>query len=138
MKLKTKFERESFWDLVVAAERELGRACGKFPLFPDRFADMSLARVRAGLEAARARNDSAGGCEATALSVISEEYCEFAEAVLSGDFEAARVELVQTIAMLLRAGIHLEHYCRCERQGIQGGGAVADQLMSNDNISGGR
>lgn len=113
MKRKAEMEArdETVTGVCLDAVIELQRAVGKFPNFPDTFAEMSIDRIRDALNAARLLNDSVAGYEATALSVISEEYCAFAEAVLLRDAEKARVELVQTIAMLLRTYIHLDEYC---------------------------
>ena len=98
--------------LCIDAAYELQRACKKFPKFPDTLMEGKIELVRMSLSAARMRNDAVGGYEATAASVIGEELCEFYEAVLLGDAHAARRELVQCIAMLLRAYVHLPHYCR--------------------------
>ena len=97
--------------LLLDAGLELDRAVGLHPLWPDTFAEMGIDRIRCALESARLLNDSVEGCEATALSVISEEYAEFAEAVLLGDAHKARRELVQVLAVLMRAYVHLPHYC---------------------------
>jgi hypothetical protein len=89
---------------------ELIRACSKFPQFADRFSSICLDTHQEGLILLRAFNDRDAGARATADSIVCEEYYEFAEKVMLGDFAGARKELVQTIAMLYRTYIHLEAY----------------------------
>lgn len=91
---------------------ELQHACNKFPMFPDKLTHIDLAGLARPLKDMRDMNDANGGEQASAASVVLEEFLEFQQAVLQGDRTAARKELVQTIAMLLRTYIHLEHYCR--------------------------
>ncbi len=96
---------------------EVDLACGKFPLFPDRLLlpDEMQCDLARQLDMARQCNDTDGGAHATGYSVFVEEFLEFCEAAQAGDLEAARKELTQAMAMLLRIGVHLEHYCEQAR-----------------------
>lgn len=99
-------------EVLNDAMLELRRACGKHPLFPNEMTLMTADGIRNKLAIERMLNDQPGGECATAESVIKEEYYEFLEAVVDRDPDKARTELVQTIAMLLRAYVHLGYYCR--------------------------
>jgi hypothetical protein len=102
---------DTLGQLLLDAGRELDRAVKLHPLWPDAFMDDCLGCVRKALDKARLRNDGVGGYESTAASIIGEELCEFYEAVLLGDAHKARRELVQVLAVLMRAYVHLPHYC---------------------------
>lgn len=96
--------------LFVEAQDELARATAKFPEFPGTFAPPpaleSLPRV---LKRIREMND--GAVNATAYSIFGEEWLEFVEAVaVRRDKAAARTELIQAMAMLLRMWQHVDAY----------------------------
>ena len=97
--------------LCIDAAVELQKACNKFPLFADKFTTATLEGVRSKLADARQTNDAEKGRKATCDTILLEEYCEMAEAVMVGDAHAARKEIVQCIAMLMRTYVHLPHYC---------------------------
>jgi|GEM_PF-4448398 len=109
--------------LEHAAYQELKRACGKFPKFPDRLLLPEKMPCALGeqLAAARECNDAEGGAHASGYSVFCEEFLEMCEAEQAGDLEAARKELAQAMAMLLRIGIHLPHYCEEARKAKEAG-----------------
>lgn len=95
--------------LSASAGNELRKAIEKHPLFPDRLSDLQPEMIQCFLSRQREKNDT-GPDTATGSSVFHEEWGEFLEAVQNGDKAAARHELAQCIAMLLRIGIHLENY----------------------------
>lgn len=88
---------------------ELQKAIEKHPLFPDRLTDLKPEMIQCFLSRQREKNDT-GPDTATGSTVFHEEWGEFLEAVQNGDKAAARHELAQCIAMLLRIWIHLEDY----------------------------
>lgn len=102
---------------------ELERACGKFPRFPDRLLlpDEMPCALGEQLAAARECNDAEGGAHASGYSVFCEEFLEMCEAAQAGDLAGAQKELAQAMAMLLRIGIHLAHYCEQARQEKEAG-----------------
>ena len=61
-------------------------------------------------------NDADKRRKATCDTILLEEYCEMAEAVLLGDAHAARKEIVQCMAMLMRTYVHLPDYCGCREK----------------------
>lgn len=88
---------------------ELQKAIEKHPLFADKLSCLDEEDVLSVLDAQRKANDSG---LANASTIFHEEWYEFLEAVQNGDKAAARHELAQCIAMLLRIGIHLEDYIK--------------------------
>lgn len=117
LKLKTSEQYEKMAgtpmaDLCAEAFVELDRACKKFPLFPDEFTWLTQDGVGKQLSLMRSINDQSSGQNATAQSVIMEEFYEFMEAVVDRDAEKARKELVQVMAMLMRTYVHLDEYCQ--------------------------
>lgn len=88
---------------------ELDKAIEKHRMFPDRLTDLKPEMIQCFLSRQREKNDT-GPDTATGSTVFHEEWGEFLEAVQNGDKAAARHELAQCIAMLLRIGIHLEDY----------------------------
>lgn len=98
--------------MVIAAQDELVRACGKHPEFPAGFCPLGLADLRRQLKTVRAVNEGEGlAILPTAHSVLVEEVGEMMEQVMLGDLEAARAECVQAAAVLLRIYVHLPEYC---------------------------
>jgi NTP pyrophosphatase (non-canonical NTP hydrolase) len=114
--LETKVNNLELVSLAVDAISELKRACGKFPTFPHRIiGEQDLwTSVKEELEQFRSLNDSEGGKDASGSSVFFEEFFEFVQAVEKGDAEAARAELVQAMAMLMRIHCHLGEYCQAK------------------------
>lgn len=100
------FEKTVF-DLVFYAREEIGIAVIKHPLFADKLSTLDKQSIDGELSARRFANDNGG---ATGSTIFYEEWYEFLEAVQNGDKAAARHELAQCIAMLLRIGIHLDDY----------------------------
>jgi len=110
-KIKTVIEQMALEALCDDAIVELYSAVEYYPEWPDvLYPADSLAEVEAQLNRARFNNESKDGC--TGYSIFGEEYMEFLEAALIGNRELARRELVQTIAMLLRIGCHLDDYVK--------------------------
>ena len=105
-------EGDTVTGICMDAVVELQRACHQFPNFPDELTLRSADGIRAALQPCRNLNDTAAGEYANAESVIMEEFYEFLEAAVDRDPAKARKELVQTIALLLRTYVHLEHYTR--------------------------
>lgn len=111
--LITKIDKRALSALSADAITELQRACVKFPFWPDRLTSPTRppSFIERQLARARAANDSEGGSDASAYSVVCEELLEFFEAAERGDRAAAEKELVQVIAMLMRTHAHLGEYC---------------------------
>lgn len=110
IKLTTIINKPELATLCADAISELERAARLHPEWPDvLFPEHHESQLTRQLEAARQLNDSAD--RATAHSVFGEEYYEFLEAALKpGNIVAARAELVQAMAMLLRISCHLNDY----------------------------
>jgi hypothetical protein len=97
------------------AINELFRACDLHPDFPDVFvAFPDPESVKEELLMIRMQNDSGS---ATGYAIFYEEFLEMIEAVYSGNLEAARLECIQAMAMLLRVYLHLPTYCEPEQTG---------------------
>ncbi len=104
--------RDQVESAARAAVAELVRACGKFPTFPLNFCLPYLDTVRRHLVSVRLVNDGKSEVfEQTAFLVLDEELAEMMDATLMGDLEAASMEAVQAMAMLLRIYIHLPDFC---------------------------
>lgn len=105
-------------ELSLDAWEELLCAVAKFPTFPAQFCRAALFDVRARLGYLRDQNDrKIEDRPKTAASILEEELTEMMEAVLLGDLDAARIELVQSMAMLLRIYVHLPYYCAAAKGG---------------------
>lgn len=109
-----KLDRSALAALCADAITELERACARHPRAPDRL----LPKIRQPggiadhIARVRACNDGRGGADASAYSVATEEILEFFDAAARGDAAEARAELVQAMAMLMRAYVHLGEYCK--------------------------
>jgi len=114
--LKTNIDKAQVTSLCADAISELERAARLFPewpsvLYPAGF----LNEIEGQLSRARENNGAESTC--TAHSIFGEEYMEFLEAALKpGNKVAARIELVQAMAMLLRISCHLDDYVAKEVQ----------------------
>ena len=107
--MQTKINQGELGNLCADAISELISACAKHPNWPEELTDsMDLEYVQYVLGACRTFNDKPTG--RTAQSIFDEEQFEFFEAVMLGDAKAARAELVQSIAMLLRMYCHIPNY----------------------------
>lgn len=109
--LKTNIDKAQVTSLCADAISELERAVRLFPTWPEELYPIAYGprEVAAQLERARHHNETEG--MATGHSIFGEEYMEFLEASFKpGNIVAARRELVQAMAMLLRIGCHLEDY----------------------------
>lgn len=92
---------------------ELQKAIEKHPLFADKLMELTKAEADQALNTYRRLNDNG---RATGATIFLEEWCEFLEAVQNNDKSAARHELAQCIAMLLRIGIHIDDYMAKDKQ----------------------
>ena len=119
LKLKTNIGADSKAVLLKDAVTEFYRAVDKHPLWPESLVDDTneehLRRAKQRIENElcknRAFNDRDGGKFSTAATIFAEEWFEFLEAaVIKRDLVAARHELAQCMAMLLRIGVHLDDY----------------------------
>lgn len=126
LKLKTNIGADSKAVLLKDAVSEFYRAVDKHPLWPESLVDDTneehLRRAKQRIENElcknRAFNDRDGGKFSTAETVFLEEWFEFLEAaVIKRDLVAARHELAQCMAMLLRIGVHLDDYVSEDEQG---------------------
>jgi DNA-binding GntR family transcriptional regulator len=95
--------------MTEMAEGELIKAVEKHPLFADKLSNLDKDMTGFFLSRQRLTNDKG---EATGSSIFHEEWGEFLEAVYNGDADAARHELAQCMAMLLRIGIHIDDYIK--------------------------
>lgn len=112
-----KMDKGALAALCADAITKLGRACEKFPTFPGELTNGDRQHIRWQLNNSRLLNDTAGGERATGHSVFGEEYYELQEAVvITCDLPAARKELVQSLAMLLRIAVHLDDYVAAARK----------------------
>ena len=107
--MQTKINRREIINLCADALTELERACRKHPDWPAKLTTCNADDVKIFLHDARKTNDNG---QATAGSIFDEEYYEFIEAVMQGDAKAARHELTQAIAMLLRQYAHLDDFIK--------------------------
>jgi hypothetical protein len=89
------------------ALQELESAVSHFPTHPAAFSPGDLDRTRLCLKFWRDQCNY----NPTAYSIFHEEWLEFNEAVLMGDFAAAYAELVQCQAMIYKTLLHLREYC---------------------------
>lgn len=119
LKLKTNIGADSKAVLLKDAVTEFYRAVDKHPLWPESLVDDTneehLRRAKQRIENELCKNsafnDRDGGKFSTAETVFLEEWFEFLEAaVIKRDLVAARHELAQCMAMLLRIGVHLDDY----------------------------
>ena len=109
--LVTKINKGEVTALCADAISELERAARLFPMWPDTLYPVQYgpSEVAAQLKRARYHNETEG--LATGHSIFGEEYMEFLEAAMKpGNIVASRRELVQSIAMLLRIGCHLNDF----------------------------
>ena len=107
--MKTVINKPELATLCADAISELERACRKHQEWPDKLTTCNADDVKIFLHDARKTNDNG---QATAGSIFDEEYYEFIEAVMQGDAKAARHELTQAIAMLLRQYAHLDDFIK--------------------------
>ena len=126
LKLKTNIGADSKAVLLKDAVTEFYRAVDKHPLWPESLVDDTneehLRRAKQRIEDELCKNmafnDRDGGKFSTAETVFLEEWFEFLEAaVIKRDLVAARHELAQCMAMLLRIGVHLDDYLPDVKQG---------------------
>ena len=126
LKLKTNMAADSVAVLVKDAVTEFYRAVDKHPLWPESLVDdtneehlrRAKQRIENDLCKNRTFNDRDGGKFSTAETVFLEEWFEFLEAaVIKRDLVAARHELAQCMAMLLRIGTYLDDYLPDVKQG---------------------
>lgn len=116
--MQTKINQGELGKVCADAISELISACAKHPDWPDELTDsMDLDYVRYVLGACRTFNDTPTG--RSAQSIFDEEQFEFFEAVMLGDGEAARKELTQAIAMLLRMYCHIPEFVQKYRNALQ-------------------
>ena len=105
--LTTTINKGEITALCADAISELERAIRSRPEFPGDFSMYNMSGAKELLKAFREMNDSG---KARASTVFEEEYYEFMEAALAGNYKWARIELVQAMAMLLRIYCHLDYY----------------------------
>jgi hypothetical protein len=103
---------------IQSAVGELLRAIGVHPTWPTLLTNYDAEFVAGVLVRIRAVNDEKDArYKPSADCIIMEELAETLEAAQRGDLEAARMECVQTIAMLLRLYVHLPDYCQMAKGG---------------------
>jgi hypothetical protein len=126
LKLKTNIGADFMAVLLKDAVTEFYRAVDKHPLWPESLVDDTneehLRRAKQRIENELCKNmafnDRDGGKFSTAETVFLEEWFEFLEAaVIKRDLVAARHELAQCMAMLLRIGTYLDDYLPDVKQG---------------------
>jgi hypothetical protein len=107
--LKTTIDKAQVTSLCADAISELERAVRLFPTWPSKLHVMDNPKFDdAILEQARFTNDSGAS---VGESIFIEEWIEFLQASRKpGNKVAARIELVQAMAMLIRIGCHLNDY----------------------------
>jgi hypothetical protein len=110
--LKTNIDKAHVTSLCADAISELERAVRLFPEWPAELSPAGFQQTRVidyRLQTARQCNQYKYTC--TAHSIFEEEYYEFLQAAIKpGNLVAARIELVQAMAMLLRISCHLNDY----------------------------
>jgi hypothetical protein len=108
--LKTNIDKAHVTSLCADAISELERAVRLLPTWPSvLYPSDFLNEIENQLNRARENNHSEDKC--TAHSIFGEEYMEFLEAAMKpGNIVAARIELVQAMAMLIRISCHLNDY----------------------------
>ena len=119
LKLKTETKNDSVTGFVKDATTEFYKAVEKHPLWPESLVyDVNEEHIRCSknkikdeLTKNRMFNDREKGLLSTAETIFLEEWFEFLEsAVVRRDPVAARHELAQCMAMLMRIGVHLGDY----------------------------
>lgn len=112
--LTTKIDKGEVTRLCADAISELERAVRMYPTAPSSLCTESIALIGSKAKIWKAVNDSRfikDGIEPTSATIFEEEYYEFLEAAMKpGNQIAARIELVQAMAMLIRIGCHLDDY----------------------------
>lgn len=116
--LTTTIDKASVAGICADAISELERATRLHPEWPDRLdLDQRQGNKNALLNLVRCQNDAGPENGATGESILMEEVYEFLEAAAKpGNRAAARIELVQAMAMLLRIYCHLNDYIPQEAQ----------------------
>ncbi len=106
--MQTKIDTIELGRLCADAISELQMACKKHPEWPTALTNyLDLDDLKELVPSVRWCNENDNP---SAQSILDEEYYEFLEAVMEGNAKAARNEIVQTIAMLLRHYAHMEDY----------------------------
>lgn len=127
LKLKTNIGADPVAVLIKDAVTEFYKAVDKHPLWPESLVyDVNKEHLRRSKEQIekelsrnRIFNDRDGGSMPTAETIFAEEWFEFLEAaIIKCDKAAARHELAQCMAMLLRIGVHLDDYLPNDEQEI--------------------
>jgi len=112
--LTTKIDKAQVTSLCADAISELERAARLFPEWPAELNYHAEYEQAGNLKIARALNNNG---LATGTTIFSEEWYEFLLATRKpGNKVAARIELVQAMAMLLRISCHLDDYVAKEVQ----------------------
>lgn len=115
LKLETRIDKGEVTLLCADAISELERATRIHPKWPTDLHYHDEEEQDAQLKIARAINDHG---QATGSSIFAEEWYEFMQAARKpGNQVAARAELVQAMAMLLRIYCHLNDYMPRDRDG---------------------
>ena len=126
LKLKTNIGADPVAVLSKDAVTEFYKAVDKHPLWPESLVydtnEEHLRRAKQRIENElcknRAFNDRDGGKFSTAATIFAEEWFEFLEAaVIKRDLVAARHELAQCMAMLLRICTNLDDYMPGDEKG---------------------
>ena len=126
LKLKTNIGADSVAVLVKDAVTEFYKAVDKHPVWPESLVyDVNEEHLRHSKEQIeneisrnRMFNDRDGGAHASANTIFQEEWFEFLEAaIIKRDLVAARHELAQCMAMLIRIGTHLDDYLPGDEKG---------------------
>lgn len=108
--LTTKIDKGEVTRLCADAISELERAARLHPQWPAELHYREEYEQEETLHLCRYLNDND---QATGTSIFSEEFLEFLLASrVPGNQVAARIELVQALAMLLRIGCHLDDYMK--------------------------
>ncbi len=106
--LTTIINKPALATFCADAISELERAARLYPTWPSELHYHDEEQQEDNLSIARALNDNG---RATGTSIFSEELLEFLLATRKpGNDVAARIELVQAMAMLLRISCHLNDY----------------------------
>lgn len=106
--LKTNIDKAQVTSLCADAISELERAVRLHPEWPTSLTGWTVEEIKGQLERVRHANDNG---LATATSIFAEELLEVCEAARKpGNIVAARIELVQAVAMLIRISCHLNDY----------------------------
>jgi len=106
--LTTKIDKAAITELCADAISELERAARLWPTWPTELHYHCEEEEGINLKCSRSLNDHG---RATGQTIFSEEWYEFLLAARKpGNIDAARIELVQAMAMLLRISCHLNDY----------------------------